>query len=273
MLGKPTLLGKIGQIVVALVIIAPIIWMFGLSLKPPGEPFANPANLWPNAPTLGNYSSALRPEFRTYFLNSSILSIVTVLISVSLGLVGAYGLLQTKIRSRLVLITALVAAQMVPAASIIIPLFSATKDLGLLDTRAALIGAYVALTLPVATVMQYTFLRRLPHEVFEAARVDGASTGRILVSIVLPLSVPALIATSVWLTVVVWQEFLFALSFTTSPQMRTLPVGLNDFIGQYGIRYGELMATSIVMSVPVIALFLLLQRYFVQGITAGAVKG
>jgi multiple sugar transport system permease protein/raffinose/stachyose/melibiose transport system permease protein len=90
---------------------------------------------------------------------------------------------------------------------------------------------------------------------------------------VFPLSIPGVVATGVWLTVVVWQEFLFALAMTTSQNMRTLPVGLNDFVGQYGIRYGELMATSVVMSVPIVILFLFLQRYFVQGLLSGATKG
>lgn len=265
--------GRILQVCLVLAVIAPIVWMFGISLKPAAEPFASPAKLWPSSPTFANYASTLRPQFRTYFLNSSLLSAVTVVVSVSLGLLGAYGLLYTKIRMRLLAITALIAAQMVPAASIIIPIFTATKKLGLVDTHAALMIAYVALTLPVATVMLYTFLRRLPGEILEAARVDGASNTRILLQIVIPLSVPSIIASAVWLTVLVWQEFLFALSMTTSPSMRTLPVGLNDFIGQYGIRYGELMATSMVMSLPVVIMFLALQRYFVQGITAGAVKG
>ena len=107
----------------------------------------------------------------------------------------------------------------------------------------------------------------------EAATIDGAGPLRVFWDVVVPLSRPGVIATAVYVLIVTWQEFLFALSFTSSREMRTLPVGLNDFIGQYGIRYGELMASSVMVSVPVIAVFFFLQRYFVAGLTAGAVKG
>jgi ABC-type glycerol-3-phosphate transport system permease component len=143
----------------------------------------------------------------------------------------------------------------------------------LLNTYASLIIAYVSVTLPVAIWMLRGFLLKLPVSLEEAAAIDGASTLRVFWDIVVPLARPGVIATAVYVLIVTWQEFLFALSFTSTQEMRTLPVGLNDFIGQYGIRYGELMASSVMVSVPVIAVFFFLQRYFVAGLTAGAVKG
>ena len=103
--------------------------------------------------------------------------------------------------------------------------------------------------------------------------VDGATRLQAFVRVVVPLARPGIVATSVWIIVVTWQEFLFALAFTTTQEMRTLPVGMNDFIGQYGIRYGELMASSVMVSVPIIVLFFFLQQHFVAGLTAGATKG
>lgn len=265
--------GKIAQTAIVLVLALPLIWMLGVSLKPASEPFSSPAQLWPSQMTLANYASSFRPEFQTYFVNSFVVSISTVTIAVFVGLLGAYGLLKAPRLFRWMIFPALILGQMVPAASIIIPIFAIIKDLGLLDTQAALVIAYIALTLPLSTVMNYAFMRAIPPTILEAARVDGASHIKIFLRIVLPLSVPGAVATGVWLTVVVWQEFLFALALTISKEMRTLPVGLNDFLGQYGIRYGELMATSIVMSIPVVVLFLFLQRYFVQGLLSGATKG
>ncbi|MEI9432282.1 carbohydrate ABC transporter permease, partial [Mesorhizobium sp. Cs1299R1N3] len=131
----------------------------------------------------------------------------------------------------------------------------------------------VSVTLPVAIWMLRGFLLKLPAALEESAAIDGATPLRVFWDIVVPLSRPGLIATSVYVLIVTWQEFLFALSFTSTKEMRTLPVGLNDFIGQYGIRYGELMASSVMVSLPVMAVFFFLQRYFVAGITAGAVKG
>lgn len=273
MISKPTVWIRVSQVLVTFLVALPLIWMFGVSLKPASEPFASPAQLWPNSMTADNYLSSFRPEFQTYFLNSFLVSTVTVLVAVLFGLLGAYGLLQSPRGIRWLVFPALVMGQMVPAASIIIPIFALVRGLGLLDTHLALILAYIALTLPLSTVMNYAFMRAIPREIIEAATVDGASTFRIFFRIIFPLSIPGVVATAVWLTVVVWQEFLFALAMTTSKEMRTLPVGLNDFLGQYGIRYGELMATSIVMSIPVIALFLVLQRFFVQGLLSGATKG
>lgn len=261
------------QIVLAAFVLLPFFWMVSVSLKPATEPFAIPARLWPQAPTLENYVTAFRPEFRTYFVNSLIVSLSTVFITVTLGLLAAYAFS----RSTLVLITALmslvVLAQMFPHSAIIIPIYKMMRAADLLNTYWALIIAYVSVTLPVAIWMLRGFLAKLPVSLEEAAAIDGATPFRIFREIVVPLARPGVIATAVYVLIVTWQEFLFALSFTSTRDMRTLPVGLNDFIGQYGIRYGELMASSVMVSVPVIAVFFLLQRYFVAGLTAGAVKG
>lgn len=261
------------QIILAIFVLLPFFWMLSVSLKPATEPFAIPARLWPEAPTLDNYVTAFRPEFRTYFVNSIIVSGASVVITVSLALLAAY----TFSRAQLVLITALmslvVLAQMFPHAAIIIPIYKMMRAADLLNTYWSLIIAYVSVTLPVAIWMLRGFLLKLPVSLEEAAAIDGATPFRIFREIVVPLARPGVIATAVYVLIVTWQEFLFALSFTSTKEMRTLPVGLNDFIGQYGIRYGELMASSVMVSVPVIAVFFFLQRYFVAGLTAGAVKG
>jgi ABC-type glycerol-3-phosphate transport system permease component len=168
---------------------------------------------------------------------------------------------------------AVVIAQMFPHSAIIIPIYKMMRVADLLNTYTSLIIAYVSVTLPVAIWMLRGFLIKLPVSLEEAASIDGAGPLRVFWDIVVPLARPGVIATAVYVLIVTWQEFLFALSFTSTKEMRTLPVGLNDFIGQYGIRYGELMASSVMVSVPVIAIFFFLQRYLVAGLTAGAVKG
>lgn len=244
-----------------------------MSFKPATEPFSIPARLWPEEPTLSNYVTAFRPEFRTYFMNSIIVSGTSVAVTVSLALLAAYSFA----RGTLFLLTALmglvVLAQMFPHSAIIIPIYKLMREADLLNTHLSLIIAYVSVTLPVAIWMLRGFLLKLPVALEEAAAIDGAGPIRVFFEIVVPLARPGIIATAVYVLIVTWQEFLFALSFTSTKEMRTLPVGLNDFIGQYGIRYGELMASSVMVSMPVIAVFFLLQRYFVAGLTAGAVKG
>jgi len=263
----------VAQILLAIFVLLPFFWMFSVSLKPPTEPFAIPARLWPDDPTLANYVTAFRPEFRTYFMNSLIVSGASVVITVTLGLLAAYSFTRGQLLAITVLMSAVVLAQMFPHSAIIIPIYLMMRAADLLNTYTSLIIAYVSVTLPVAIWMLRGFLMKLPISLEEAAAIDGAGPLRVFWDIVVPLARPGVIATAVYMLIVTWQEFLFALSFTSTREMRTLPVGLNDFIGQYGIRYGELMASSVMVSLPVIAVFFFLQRYFVAGLTAGAVKG
>lgn len=167
----------------------------------------------------------------------------------------------------------IVLAQMFPHSAIMIPIYKMMRSANLLDTYTSLIAAYVSVILPVAIRILHGFLAKLSESLLEAAMLDNAGPFRRFWYIVVPLSRPELLATGVYVLIVTWQEILFALLFTSSKDMRTLPAGLNDFIGQYGIRYGELMASSIMVLVPMVAAFVLLQRHFVAGITAGALKG
>ena len=267
------LLLSFGQIGLAAIILLPFFWMVSVSLKPGDEPFAIPAKLWPDRPTLDNYVTAFRPEFEIYFVNSIIVSLSTVVITVSLALLAAYSFTRSQARLVLICMSLVIAAQMFPASAVIIPIYKMMKSADLLNTYTSLILAYVTMTLPIAIWMLRGFLARLPVELDEAAAVDGCGPLRTFFFIILPLCRPGIIATSVFVLIVTWQEFLFALSFTSTKDMRTLPVGMNDFISQYGIRYGELMASSVLISLPVIVIFFLLQRQFVAGLTAGAVKG
>jgi multiple sugar transport system permease protein/raffinose/stachyose/melibiose transport system permease protein len=162
---------------------------------------------------------------------------------------------------------------MFPGSAIIIPIYKMMRWAHLLNTYASLIIAYVAVTLPIAVWMLRGFIVRLPQSLEEAAAIDGAGPIKTFTHVIVPLCRPGIAATAVFVLIVTWQEFLFALSFTSSKDMRTLPVGMNDFIGQYGIRYGELMASSVLISLPVVVIFMFLQRQFVAGLTAGAVKG
>ncbi len=261
------------QLAVAALVLFPFFWMFSMSLKPATEPFAIPARMWPEAPTLENYVLAFRPEFRQYFLNSLVVCGATLLITVPLALLAAYSLARYQFRILSVFLAAVVLAQFFPAGAIIIPIYKLVRAANLLDTYASLIIAYITVTLPVAIWMLRGFLLRVPRTLEEAAAIDGATPLRAFFDIVVPLARPGIVATAVFVLIVTWQEFLFALSFTSSKEMRTLPVGMNDYIGQYGIRYGELMASSVMISLPVVVVFFFLQRQFVAGLTAGAVKG
>ncbi len=261
------------QVLLAIVILLPFFWMVSVSLKPADEPFAIPARLWPENPTLANYVTAFRPEFRQYFINSVVVSLSTVVITVTLGLLAAYAFTRFQMRLLTIAMTLVVVTQMFPASAIIIPIYKMMKGAGLLNTYVSLVIAYITVTLPVAIWMLRGFLAKIPVTLEEAAAIDGAGPLRAFWQVIVPLCRPGIAATAVFVLIVTWQEFLFALSFTSTKEMRTLPVGVNDFIGQYGIRYGELMASSVLISLPVVLAFFVLQRQFVAGLTAGSVKG
>jgi multiple sugar transport system permease protein/raffinose/stachyose/melibiose transport system permease protein len=261
------------NLVLAAIILMPFFWMVSVSLKPAAEPFAIPARLWPEHPTFDNYVTAFRPEFRIYFMNSIIVSVATLIITVTLALFAAYAFTRAQFRLISIAMTLVIVSQMFPASAIIIPIYKMMKAANLLNTYTSLILAYVTVTLPVAIWMMRGFMANLPLTLEEAAAIDGAGPLRTFFEIILPLCRPGIVATAVFVLIVTWQEFLFALSFTSTKEMRTLPVGVNDYIGQYGIRYGELMASSVLISLPVVLVFFLLQRQFVAGLTAGAVKG
>jgi multiple sugar transport system permease protein/raffinose/stachyose/melibiose transport system permease protein len=261
------------QAAVAALVLFPFFWMLSVSLKPANEPFAIPTRLWPASPTLANYVTAFRPEFRTYFVNSVIVSGATVMIAITLGLLAAYCLTRFQTRLLALVMALLIGAQMFPSSAIIIPIYRIMKAAHLLNTLASLVIADISITLPVAIWILRGFLSRLPIALEEAAAIDGAGPLRTFFFVILPLCRPGIVATAVFVLIVTWQEFLFALSFTSTRDVRTLPVGMNDFIGQYGIRYGDLMASSVLVSVPVILVFFVLQRQLIAGLTGGAMKG
>ena len=261
------------QLLLAVVVLLPFFWMLSVSLKPATEPFAIPARLWPDHPTFENYVTAFRPEFRQYFLNSVIVSAATLAITIPLALLAAYSFTRLQMRLFSAFLVLIIVAQMFPSSAIIIPLYKMVKSAGLLNTYTALVIAYITVTLPVAIWMLRGFLAKLPGTLEEAAAIDGATPLQAFFQVVVPLCRPGIVATAVFVLIVTWQEFLFALSFTSTKEMRTLPVGVNDYIGQYGIRYGELMANAVMISLPVVIAFFFLQRHFVAGLTQGAVKG
>jgi ABC-type glycerol-3-phosphate transport system permease component len=263
----------VAQIAVSILVLLPFFWMLSVSFKPNDEPFSIPARLWPANPTLENYLNVLYPEFIRYGINSVIVSLITMVVAITCGLLAAYSFSRLPVPGFRWILVAIVAAQMFPVTTMIIPIYQVVRGLGLINTYAALVLAYLTLTLPVSIWMLRSFILNIPEELEQAAMVDGCTRFQAFRRIIVPLALPGIAATAVWIAIVTWQEFLFALAFTTSQDMRTIPVGILDFVGQYGIKYGEMMAGSVVVSIPIIILFFWLQKYFIAGLTAGAVKG
>jgi ABC-type glycerol-3-phosphate transport system permease component len=223
---------------------------------------------------LGNFSKALHGgEFATWFKNSVILTGGAVVVSTSVAALAAFAIAQMRFRGRDALLSVNVALMVVPPVVMLIPLFIQFTDLGLVSTYRGVILIYAGLTAPFSVYLLTSFFRSIPNELFESAVIDGASHVRILFSVVLPLARPALVTLVIVNALWVWNELLIALVFLPSDELRTLMVGVTLFQGRYTLDVPLLMAGMLIASLPMALLYLAGQRYFIRGLTAGAIKG
>ena len=262
----------------ALVIVAfaafPIVWALLTSLKPESDIITARMNYLPRTITFDNYVAIWeRSNFPTLLLNSAITTAMTVAMCLVAGTLGAYAFSRCRFAGRRELMLGYLLVRMFPAVMIIIPLFILMRGVGLLDSRFGLALAYTALLLPVFVWIMKGFFDGVPADLEDAARIDGASRVGALVRVVLPVVIGGLVATSVFVAIGAWNEFLFALMLTTSTGSRTWPVGLQLMVGEFQLPWGTLSAGGIISIAPVVVLFALVQRALVGGLTAGAVKG
>ncbi|MBK6599973.1 MAG: carbohydrate ABC transporter permease [Betaproteobacteria bacterium] len=252
----------------------PLFWMLSTSLKPEGEIFVRMPTLLPAAPTLVNYANAVtRGDLLLHLRNSLVTAGGGALLTVALGMYAAYGFAKYRYRGRTPLMYLMLSAQMFPFAVLLISLYPLLQRLGLLDTRIGLVIAYIVLALPSGTYMMYSYFVNIPSEIIEAARADGAGELFIFHRIVLPLAVPALVTVGLYAFMWAWNDLLFALTLITSADKRTVGPGLLlTHLGESRNDWGAAMAASIVSSLPVVVAFGFLQRFFIKGLTAGAVK-
>ncbi len=254
-------------------LLAPPAWQLVTSLKPQDQLAMLPPIL-PHPPTTEHYRSVFegRP-FGRYVLNGAIVALGTTLLSLLLGAPAAYALARLRLPGSTALLFAFLAVSMVPPIAIVSPLYLAIRALGLRDTWWGLVAADTVFVLPLTIWILATFFRDLPPDLERAARVDGASAFGAFVHVALPVAAPGVAASAILAFIFAWNEFLFALVFTSSPAAQTVPVGIALFPGLTEMPWGQLAAASLLASAPVLALVLLFQRRIVQGLTAGAVKG
>lgn len=261
-------------IVFGLFTFLPVYWLLVTSLTPRTQVFQYPPAFFPASPTLDAYVSLLQtPAIFRYFRNSVIVSVATAVLSVIVSAWMAYSFSKFRFRGRRSLMYLVLASQMFPQALLLVTLYGVFAAYGMLNTYAALVLSFTTFTLPLCVWMLKGFFDTIPNELVEAAKVDGASPMRTYVSIVLPLAAPGLVAAGLFAFVRGWNDFIFALTLA-GPERQTLPPGLvNTYIGEAATAWPELMAASLVVSLPVALAFVALQKYLVGGLTAGAVKG
>ncbi len=229
---------------------------------------------WPRSPSFANYVELFRSSgFWIPIRNSLVVAATTTVLCLVIGSGCAYALARLRFPGRNLALGIVLAIAMFPQIAIVSPLYLLLRRLGLIDTYPGLVLPYVTFALPLAIWLLVGFFRQLPRQIEDAARIDGASDLRVLLEVVLPLTAPALATTAILTFIYCWNEFLFALSFTVSPDRQTVPVAIAMFRGRFQVPWGQVLAASIVATAPVAAVVLAFQRRIAQGLVAGGVKG
>ncbi len=254
----------------------PTFWMLSTSIKPQLEAFQNPPTWWPHNPTLNSYQILFADQqgFLTYFKNSLIVGVFTTLLTLLAATPAGYVLSRFRFRGARALLLIILATQMFPYVTILISLYTLFRQLGMLNTYPALVLSFTTFSLPFSIWMMKGFCDTMPTDLEDAARVDGLGRLGVLWKIVMPIIIPGVVAVGFFAFLNSWNELLYALTLTSSPDMRLIPPGfVLTYIGEFQDRWPDLMAASTVVSLPIVALFTIFQKQLVSGLTAGAVKG
>ena len=260
-------------ILVCIYCLIPFAWMLSTSLKTEAEAFRIPPTWIPLEPTIESYIGIwVRKNFGIYFLNSTIISLATAVLSTFFGALAGYGFSRFLFKGRKFLIGFFLATQMLPGVLLVGPYFKIMSRLGLYDTRTGLIIAFLTICLPFSTWMMKGFIDKVPKELDQSAMVDGCSRIGLFFKIILPIVAPGMVATILFAFLLAWGDLLWALCLTSSENMITVTLGIARTVGEFRIIWPMLMAGSLVGGMPAILLYIFLQRLLVQGLTAGAVK-
>lgn len=270
-------------ILIVIITVAPFAWMVISSLSTKQELLQKPLHWLPRNPTLENYKAMLAgtsgkttdaaSQFLSSFKNSLEVTAIVTVISLAVGLIAAYSFSRFKFRGHDTLMNSILFTQMIPAVAIIIPMYSILTNMGLLNTKAGLVITYLSFVLPYMIWLMKGYIDGIPTELEEAAMVDGCSRLRSFFIIVLPVAATGLAATVIFAFILSWNEFFFALNFTSTAAAKTLPVLLTDFSSKFGANYILACTAGVLASLPPVLIALIFQRFIISGLSQGAVKG
>ena len=251
----------------------PFLWQFSTSFQLDKALTSGSPSLIPDPFTLEHYYNAfVEKQLHRYVWNSLVVSLATTFLCMFVGSLAAFALSRLNIKGRFGILMVILSVSMFPQIALVGPLYLVATNLGLLDTYTALIITYLALGLPLVTWVLFGYFETLPREIDEAARMDGVSVPGLLWRIILPMSLPSLVTTGLLAFITAWNEFLFALAFTSNIDRQTIPVGIANFTNLYYVPWGDIAAASAVVTVPLILLVLFFQRHIIEGLTQGGVK-
>ena len=262
-----------GLVIGGLFAALPVLWMLSTSLKANGEVFQSPPKLITESFSFDAYAEILGNGAQLrFFLNSYIIAVAVTVLTLLVAILAGYAFSRFTFPGQKTINAVIISVQAVPPITLVIPYFGLVVALGLYNTYPGLILTHMVFTLPYAIIMITAYLNTLPKELDESVKVDGGTSWTALWRILVPISVPGLIAVGVYTFMISWNEYLFALTLTRTNDMRTVPIGIQLLMGQHSYEWNQMMAMSILGSIPVLVLFLLFQRRFIGGLTAGAVK-
>ncbi|NHN46452.1 carbohydrate ABC transporter permease [Halostella sp. JP-L12] len=250
--------------------------MFITSISPDDAIYVDDPSLLPQAVTLKQYTVLFGSEtfaFTSYFLNSAVVASITALFSLIIGVIGAYSFTRLEYPGNTIIRRGVVVVYMLSAITVVVPLFMLISALGLVDTRLSLLITYTVSTLPLTLYMLWNYFESIPEAIEEAAMLDGYSRIEIIFRVIVPLSLPVLVATFLFAFKIAWNEYLFASVFLKSQAKLTLPIGIEQMNANFSNVWGQIMAASFLTTLPIIVMFLYLEKYMVEGLTAGAVEG
>ena len=257
----------------ASLVLIPVLWMVSTAFKSYGETIAKPPRWIPQQISFEAFGRLWSEyPFGTYFKNSFVIVLFSMAVSVFASCLAGYGLTRFRFRGRNSLMTFILVTQMFPSVMLLVPFYSIIGKMHLLDTHLGLILVYISFTVPFCTWTMLGFFRALPLDLDEAARIDGCNSWQCFGRIILPLTLPGIASTSIYAFITSWNEYMFAFILTSRPEMKTLSVGIAEMNGFQQVRWNDMMAASLMASLPLILLFVCLQKYFVSGLTSGAVK-
>ncbi len=252
----------------------PALWILLTSLKTEGELVSKPITYWPANLTLQNYVQAFTDQpLLKYMGNSLVVALLATVFSLLVSACAAYAIARLNLKHRQLILTAIVASSMFPLVTLLVPIFETMRSLGLLNTYTALVLPYVVLNLPVCTLVLVSFFQSIPRDLENAAMIDGCTRLGALVRVVVPLAAPGVFTAGILAFVNAWDEFLLALSLNASASMRTLPVGITLYQGEFSFPWPIISAALIVAIVPVAVLIAVFQERVVGGLTQGGLKG
>jgi multiple sugar transport system permease protein len=276
------LLQAVPVVAALLFIYLPILWLFSASFSTQVELFTVPPHWIPQHPTLTNYLSIFFPSqatssvprtFAVSLLNSIKIASAVTLICLVIGSLAAYALVRIPFKHSRTIELGILGTRMIPEVSLIIPLFILASSLKLINKPIVLIVTYLSFALPFAIWMMAAFFQTVPSELEEAARLDGCTRLGTLFRVIMPLSAPGLVSTALFVFLLAWDEFFYALIFTSTLASKTIPVAIAEFVGRYTVNITGMMAGGILAALPPVLLALIFQRYIVSGLTTGSVKG